>query len=238
MKLPPAGGGTPILDMRTGLFLGAALLLAVPAPARLPGKSGPADEDLARARQCLTTAIAYEAGFEPDEGQQAVAEVILNRARHPSYPKTVCGVVFAGSNRRTGCQFSFTCDGSLARRLSESVIARSRRVAEAALTGLTPSRVAGATHYHADYVAPYWAPSLVQLAKIGAHIFYRLPVGADRSGLARPYVPHGEPSIGKLANIISRSAATKANAPSAPEPPREFAPWGLATPVSSSRPAL
>jgi len=129
--------------------------------------------DEARAVDCLTAAVYYEAAMESTDGQRAVAQVVLNRMRHPAYPKTVCGVVFEGSTRKTGCQFSFTCDGSLGRRPSEAGWARARQVAVAALNGYVMKQVGNATHYHANYVAPYWSPSLLKIGTIGAHIFYR-----------------------------------------------------------------
>ena len=133
--------------------------------------SGMLDE--ARAVDCLTAAVYYEAAWESLDGQRAVAQVILNRMRHPAYPKTVCGVVFQGSNRTTGCQFTFTCDGSMNRAPNEAAWSRSRQVALAALNGYVMKKVGNATHYHASYVAPYWSPSLVKVSTIGAHIFYR-----------------------------------------------------------------
>ena len=133
--------------------------------------SGVLDE--ARAVDCMTAAVYYEAATESTDGQRGVAQVVLNRMRHPAFPKTVCGVVFQGSNLKTGCQFSFTCDGSLGRRPSEAGWARAREVAVAALNGYVMKKVGTATHYHANYVAPYWSPSLVKIGAIGAHIFYR-----------------------------------------------------------------
>ncbi len=98
--------------------------------------------DHARALQCLTAAIYYEAAMEPDAGQQAVAQVVLNRVMHPSYPNTVCGVVYQGSERATGCQFTFSCDGAMARAPSAIYWARARRVAERALAGYVYRRSA------------------------------------------------------------------------------------------------
>lgn len=128
----------------------------------------------AAAVRCLTQAVYYEAASEPDEGQRAVAQVVLNRVRHPAFPNTVCGVVFQGSERVTGCQFSFTCDGSLARVPSLSGWARAERVAREALAGKVAAAVGNSTHYHASYVVPYWAPTLDKAATIGAHIFYMM----------------------------------------------------------------
>lgn len=141
--------------------------------------AGANDKD--RALLCLTQAVYYEAGFEPVEGRRAVAQVILNRLRHPAFPKSVCGVVYDGS-ARPGCQFSFTCDGSLRRAPSPAAWTAARRVAEEALNGHVATSVGAATHYHANYVAPYWAPKLAKLAQIGAHIFYRWPGAWGRKG--------------------------------------------------------
>jgi len=127
----------------------------------------------ARALECLTQAIYYEAARESEEGQRGVAQVVLNRMRHPAYPASVCGVVYQGAERPTGCQFSFTCDGSLARAPMKSYWDRARLIADQALRGYVQASVGNATHYHANYVVPYWAPTLVKNAVIGAHIFYR-----------------------------------------------------------------
>ena len=130
-------------------------------------------EDRRRALRCLTQAIYYEAGLEPTAGQEAVAQVVLNRVRDPNYPNTICGVVYQGAERVTGCQFSFTCDGALAMGPAKWAWDRARAVAERALSGHVAARVGTATHYHADYVHPWWAPTLAKIDQIGAHIFYR-----------------------------------------------------------------
>lgn len=186
----------------------------------------------ARALQCLTLAIAYEAGFEPLEGKQAVAEVIINRAHHPAYPKSICGVVFQGSARRTGCQFTFTCDGSLNRPLRANVLHGAREVARGILAGETTPHVDGATHYHANYVSPYWAPSLIRVGRIGAHIFYRSPGSPDR---AQSYSVTSEPLIASLGPWLGAGdSLTQKAAPQAPAAPTnpeavlpQFTPWGL-----------
>ena len=127
-----------------------------------------------RALLCLTQAVYYEAGFEPVTGRRAVAQVVLNRMRHPAFPKSVCGVVYQGS-RSPVCQFSFVCDGSLTRAPAASAWRQAHEIAAAALAGQVESSVGGATHYHANYVAPYWAPKLHKITQMGAHIFYRWP---------------------------------------------------------------
>jgi spore germination cell wall hydrolase CwlJ-like protein len=123
---------------------------------------------------CLAQAVYYEAAGEGMDGGRAVAQVVLNRLRHPGFPSTVCGVVYQGADRATGCQFSFTCDGSMQRIPVPSLWARSKQIAEQALKGRVFAPVGHATHYHADYVLPYWADSLDKSVQIGRHIFYRL----------------------------------------------------------------
>lgn len=125
------------------------------------------------ALRCLTQAVYYEAAVEPMQGRRAVAQVVLNRVRHPAYPKSVCGVVYQGSERRTGCQFSFTCDGSLLRGPSARPWREAEEVAQAALAGYVEPSVGTATHYHADYVLPRWAFELDKIQQLGRHIFYR-----------------------------------------------------------------
>lgn len=130
--------------------------------------------DHRRALLCMTQAVYYEAGFEPLEGRRAVAQVVINRMRHPAFPKSVCGVVYQGA-REPVCQFSFVCDGSLYRRPAIGAWKEAERIAAAALDGYVEKSVGAATHYHADYVAPYWAPRLAKIVRLGAHIFYRWP---------------------------------------------------------------
>ena len=144
--------------------------------------------DRTRSLDCLTAAIYYEAASESDDGQRAVAQVVLNRVRHPTYPNSVCGVVYQGSERTTGCQFTFTCDGSLMRTPSIAGWARARRIAAAALAGSVYAPVGHATHYHTNQVLPYWASSLVKSAVIGAHIFYRWSGGwGQPAAFRQPY---------------------------------------------------
>ena len=131
----------------------------------------------AAALQCLTAAIYYEAALEPRAGQEAVAQVVLNRMRHPGYPKSVCGVVFQGSDR-PGCQFSFACDGSMSRPPAQWAWRNARDVAEQALDGFVMKQVGTATHYHTDWVVASWTPTLLKIGQIGAHIFFR-PIGPD-----------------------------------------------------------
>ena len=145
--------------------------LAAARPFQALGATG---EDQTRALQCLSQAVYYEAATEPESGQRAVAQVVLNRVRHPAFARTVCGVVYQRFDASV-CQFSFVCDGSLARRPVPALWVRAQKIAAEALAGHVEKAVGTATHYHADYVFPRWAPHLAKLAQIGAHIFYRWP---------------------------------------------------------------
>ena len=150
-----------------------------PAARSLRAAGSPVDQ--MRALTCLTQAIYYEAASEPDDGQRAVAQVVLNRVAHPAYPNSVCGVVYQGSERVTGCQFSFTCDGALNRVPSRMFWLRAENVARAAMAGYVYRQIGLATHYHTIAVHPYWAPSLHYLMTIGAHRFYAMkgPAGSS-----------------------------------------------------------
>lgn len=125
-----------------------------------------------QATECLATVAIYEAGDDP-RAQRAVMQVVLNRVRTPGFPKTVCGVVYQGAGLKTGCQFSFTCDGSVQRRTEHSGWTAARKAAARALGGSVDAEVGTATHYHTDWVVPYWVGSLDKIAKVQTHIFYR-----------------------------------------------------------------
>jgi spore germination cell wall hydrolase CwlJ-like protein len=156
----------------------------------------------AQALNCLASAVYYEAGNQDEDGERAVAQVVLNRVRHPAFPASVCGVVYEGSTRPTGCQFTFTCDGSLNRQPDLESWTRAMRIAEAAITGSVYAPVGWATHYHADYVVPYWASTMAKNAVVGAHLFYRWAGGwGQPSVFTRAYAGR-EPSADAL-----RSAA-------------------------------
>jgi spore germination cell wall hydrolase CwlJ-like protein len=168
------------------------------------GRAAPADQ--ARALDCLTDAVYYEAASEPIEGQRAVAQVVLNRVRHPAFPKSVCGVVFQGAPS-AGCQFTFACDGSMRRAPVPALWARARAVAQAALNGHVMAGVGEATHYHADYVAPDWGGQLTKIVQVGAHIFYRWAGGWGQPAAFRAAYAGAEPTL-----------AGQAAAPAAPDP--------------------
>jgi hypothetical protein len=122
---------------------------------------------------CLARAVYFEARSESEIGQLAVAKVVLNRLKDPAYPKTICGVVYQGSNRTNACQFSFACDGISDQPKTRAAWDHSKRIAARALAGDQSIKILGAaTYYHADYVTPKWSSSFKRLIKIGRHIFY------------------------------------------------------------------
>jgi spore germination cell wall hydrolase CwlJ-like protein len=142
-----------------------------------------------RAVHCMTDALYYEAANEPEAGQRAVAQVIVNRVRDEHFPKSVCGVVYQGWERSTGCQFSFVCDGSINRRHADIALwTRLRRLAEQALDGHVEPAVGTSTHYYASYVRPNWVRSVAQVTKIGVHVFCSWKGKAGRpAALDMPY---------------------------------------------------
>jgi len=121
---------------------------------------------------CLAQAVYFEARSESDAGQQAVAQVVMNRTHLSQYASTVCGVVYQGSERATGCQFTFVCDGSL--RAPDDLAAWDRAigVARRALGGFVYKPMLMATHYHAAWMTPYWSGQLTRIRRIGGQVFY------------------------------------------------------------------
>lgn len=147
-------------------------------PAARPFRLGNALDE-SRDLECLTQAVYYEARGEGRDGMKAVAQVVLNRARHPAFPNSVCGVVFQGAGRRTGCQFSFTCNGSMRRGVNPVAWDRARDIASKALSGAVFASVGNATHFHTTGVSPGWRNSLIRVSQVGSHLFYRF---GGRSG--------------------------------------------------------
>lgn len=190
--------------------------------------------DRGRALQCLTTAIYYEAATEPDAGQQAVAQVILNRVRHPAFPATVCGVVFQGSEH-AGCQFSFACDGAMNRGTpSKAYWLRAMKVAAAALNGHVMAEVGMATHYHTYAVTPSWNRSLVMTAAIGAHFFHRWQGYWGTPAAFRQGYAGGEPVPGPHARAGTPETIVAAAVPVTPRAAIQPAYAESGTPVAAA----
>ena len=164
--------------------------------------------DRLRSLDCLSQAIYYEAASESEDGQRAVAQVVLNRVRHPAWPNSVCGVVYQGPMRAGGgCQFTFTCDGSLMRRPGGEAWARARRLAAEALAGYRFEPVGTSTHYHTHYVSPAWAPRLRTTTVIGAHIFYSLPGRFGEAPAFRAAYTGSEPLPRPTMTLLRRASA-------------------------------
>jgi hypothetical protein len=182
------------------------------------------------ALDCLTAAVYYEAAGQGIEGERAIAQVVLNRVRHPAFPSSICGVVYQGSDRATGCQFTFTCDGSLARKPTEAGWSAARRIAAEALAGYVDRSVGMATHYHADFVVPYWAGDLTKIAAVGDHIFYRWSgYWGKRAVFRQLYTGETPPTSEAVADSSADAHATEL--PSGPAVPSPV----LAADLASSR---
>jgi hypothetical protein len=191
----------------------------------------------ARDLDCLTDAVYYEARGETARGQQAVATVVLNRVKNPSFPKTVCGVVFQRASG--GCQFSFACDGSMRRGREADAWTDARHVAARALSGYVLRDIGSATHFHTMDVAPGWGPKMLRVAQIGLHVFYRFnPHARDLAPTAAPEPQRavftsasvGEAPTLRLAAALVQKAAAPAAQPKDAKPVAELpkaAPAGL-----------
>ena len=171
-----------------------------PNPAARPFRIAGPTEDQDRAVDCLAAAMLYEAGDDP-AGERAVGQVIINRTRHPAFPKSICAVVFQGSERTTGCQFTFTCDGAMTRPPNPAAWLRAQALARGALTGNVFAAVGHATHYHTDWVVPYWSASLDKVAEVHTHLFFRWTGWWGTPPAFRRAVSDDEPVIPALAYL-------------------------------------
>ena len=153
------------------------------APGEKPDYASLIDpKDSARQMQCLAEAVYFEARSEPEDGQAAVAQVVLNRVRSGNYPANVCGVVYQDRNRPFACQFSFACEGKSLRIEEPGPWAVAVRIAQNVASGAVYNpQVGEAVNYHANYVMPYWASTLQRVDRIGHHIFYKLRGGQTAS---------------------------------------------------------
>jgi spore germination cell wall hydrolase CwlJ-like protein len=203
--LAEAASGAPPPDKRT---MQQAVQEAYTGPAARPyAFRGRTATDTTRAHYCLTAAIYYEAASETDDGMRGVAQVVLNRTRHPSFPGSICGVVFQGSNRAIVCQFTFACDGAMARAPSRANWARASRIASEALGGRVFAPVGLATFYHTQAIWPSWGRSLAMTNVVGAHIFHRFRGRyGTPAAFSRPYAGV-EPQPGPYLPIAAQLAA-------------------------------
>lgn len=155
--------------------------------------------DASRDLDCLTQVVYYEARGEGRDGMRAVAQVVLNRVRHPAFPKSICAVVYQGAARRTGCQFSFTCNGVMRGRINQAAWNRARGIASSALSGSVYAGVGNATHFHTTGVSPDWRNTLIRVNQVGSHLFYRFGGRAGSGGAftyaARPSQADDQPRL-------------------------------------------
>jgi spore germination cell wall hydrolase CwlJ-like protein len=170
--------------------------------------------DASRELDCLTQAAYYEARGEGREGMQAVVQVVLNRVRHTAFPMSVCGVVYQGAGRRTGCQFSFTCNGAMRGTVNRTAWNKARDVASGALSGAVFAPVGNATHFHTTAVAPVWRHTLIRVGQVGEHLFYRF---GGRAGSRDAFVYQPSPSAPTDGQPEMVQASLQANVPTSPE---------------------
>jgi spore germination cell wall hydrolase CwlJ-like protein len=162
-------------------------------------------KDSARQMRCLGEAIYFEARSEPEAGQAAVAQVVLNRVRSGIFPTNVCAVVYQDRNHPFACQFSFACEGKSLRIEEPAAWATATRIAQAVVIGASYNpKLVEALNYHANYVYPFWAPSLRRVDRIGAHIFYAMPAGLN-------WAPGALNGRGDLPPLQSQASASPLN---------------------------
>ena len=225
--------------LRLGLeqygFPGALDAVLAPARAEKVRQKTPRRADL----ECLTTAVYYEARGESPRGQAAVAQVVLNRVKHKAFPKSVCGVVFQGAGR-AGCQFSFACDGSMRQRRELLAWNRARNVAARALAGAARADIGAATHFHTTAVSPIWAPQMLRVANVGAHVFYKFAPYRLRTAPAGPAVEQALLTAGvpgaqvpelRIAPAMEQAIETSLE-PASPAAAEAKAATGTATPAA------
>ncbi len=196
-------------------------------------------QEHARDTQCLAQAVYYEARGESSSGQAAVAQVVLNRVRHPAFPKTICGVVF--QHVGDDCQFSFACNGAMRQPIDRASWRRALSVADRALSGAVMAEVGSATHFQAARSTSGWAGSLARVAQIGEHIFYRF---TGRAGTPRMFKAEPQRSGPDAAAPVDSDAGrvhaafTVATASQAPASPAETEAQTADAKASSSALAL
>ena len=125
---------------------------------------------------CMAANIYFEASTQERIGKIGVAQVTMNRVRSPEFPNSVCEVVYQGPKNKKNkrlCQFSWYCDGKPDIIRNKRVWRECVYVAKYVILGGVPDITYNSTHYHADYVQPWWAKKMEKTVKLGDHIFYR-----------------------------------------------------------------
>ena len=163
----------------SALPLSAAGMLPPPRAERLQLGG----QDYANAERCLANAIYFEARGEPEGGQMAVAQVVMNRVFSGFYPNDVCSVVYQNADRHLRCQFSFACNGKRKIIDEAGAWALAVRIAKQMLDGEAyVPEVAKSTHFHDISVHPNWVREMMKMVRYGGHDFYRPIAWGDGAG--------------------------------------------------------
>jgi hypothetical protein len=143
---------------------------------------GLAGKERARHEKCLADAVYFESRGEALKGQEAVAQVVMNRVFSGKYPDNVCGVVYQNSHRYLACQFTFACEGKKLKIDEPDMWEQAKRIARDTLDGkIWVPEVGKSTHYHAYWVRPSWVNEMRKLYRYGVHTFYRPRAWGDGS---------------------------------------------------------
>ncbi len=198
------------------------------SPAQRLGLDG---DTRVHAEKCLSEAIYFEARGEPYQGQEAVAQVVMNRVFSGYYPHDVCGVVFQNKNRHLACQFTFACEGKDLSRIDEpDMWEQAKEIAKKMLDGkIWLADIGHATHYHAYWVHPSWVHEMVRLYRLGVHTFYRPRAWGDDEPTWSPAAVKDE-SQAEKPQAAATAAATPAVATPSPEPAAK-GPQAAASPI-------
>ena len=182
------------------------------SPAQRLGLAG---EPRAHAEKCLSEAIYFEARGEPYQGQEAVAQVVMNRVFSGYYPHDVCGVVFQNKNHHLACQFTFACEGKDLSQIDEpDMWEQAKEIAKKMLDGkIWLADIGHATHYHAYWVHPSWVHEMVRLYKLGVHTFYRPRAWGDDEPTWSPAAVKDETQADKPQAAIPAAATPVAATP-------------------------
>ena len=135
---------------------------------------------------CLARNVYFEAGAEPIEGKQAVAQVVMNRVKTGGFPKTVCGVVKQKTKsielQKTICQFSWVCEEKKQVAVSSSAWGDSVYVAKVALTEkkVYDKFNRNVLFFHEKHLETNWKEKYKQVKVIGNHKFYRIKYANER----------------------------------------------------------
>lgn len=230
----PFEPGMPLDIVRAKLLNAAQPFAKFSGPKARPFAFAGSEVSRERAIDCLASAMWYEAG-DDSRGQRAVGQVVINRVRHPAFPATVCGVVFQGAERNTGCQFTFTCDGAMRRAPSAVAFARARVEARALLDGAVDPEVGLATHYHTDWVRPVWSGAMDKIAQVDTHLFFRWPGKQGEANTAVRSYAGDEAQIALLAQLSPSHRPTTEKGllslPSALPPPSSVSGASAGTPT-------